>query len=243
MVIWIRRKLLLEAVLTLAVFCGMTAVLWQSPAAVPAAAESASVGERLVYVVDAGHGGEDGGAVAGDGTVESGLNLAIALSLNDILRFCGQETRMTRSGDDAVYSEGAATLRQKKVSDLKNRVELVNQTKNGVLVSIHQNALPASPAVHGAQVFYNTVPGSDELAAKIQEVLNGTVNAGNEKQCKKIPDSIYLMKNVTTPAVLIECGFLSNSEETAMLRNPEYQKKLAASIAGGVLAEREKETE
>lgn len=241
MVIWIRRRYLAEAALTLVLFCCMTAVLWQSMEAVPAAAGGLS-GGRSVYIVDAGHGGEDGGAVAGDGTVESGLNLDIALRVRDILRFCGQETRLTRSGEDAVYSEGAATLHEKKVSDLKNRVELVNQTGNAVLISIHQNALPTSPSVHGAQAFYNTASGADALAAAVQEALNASVNAGNEKQCKKIQDSIYLMKHVTAPAVLVECGFLSNSQETAMLRQPEYQKTLAAAITAGVLADREEET-
>ena len=240
MVVLIRRKHLLEAALTLAVFCGMTAILWQSREAVPAAAGGIFDG-RNVYIVDAGHGGEDGGAVAKDGTVESGLNLAIALRVQDVLRFCGEETQMTRSGEDAVYSEGAATLREKKVSDLKNRVKMVNQTKNAVLVSIHQNALPSSPLVHGAQVFYNTGSGANTLAAAVQEALNESVNIGNEKQCKKIQDSIYLMKNITAPAVLIECGFLSNSGETAMLRQPEYQRTLAVSIAAGVLADREEE--
>lgn len=241
MVIWIRRKHLLEAALTLAIFCGMTAILWHSREAVPASAGGLS-GAGNVYIVDAGHGGEDGGAVAKDGTVESGLNLGIALRVRDVLRFCGQETMLTRAGEDAVYSEGAFTLREKKVSDLKNRVELVNQTKNAVLVSIHQNSLPASPSVHGAQVFYNPVSGADTLAAAVQDALNTSVNAGNEKQCKQIQDSIYLMKHVTAPAVLIECGFLSNNEETSMLRQPEYQKTLAISVAAGVLAGREEET-
>lgn len=240
MVIWIRWKHVAEAALTLAIFCGMTAILWHSREAVPAAAGGLT-GPEPVYIVDAGHGGEDGGAVARDGTVESGLNLDIALRLRDVLRLCGRETMVTRSGEDAIYSEGAVTLREKKVSDLKNRVSLVNQTKGAVLVSIHQNSLPDSPSVHGAQVFYNPVSGADVLAAAVQEALNASVNAGNEKQCKQIQDSIYLMKHVTAPAVLIECGFLSNSEETAALRRPEYQKILAISIAAGILADREEE--
>lgn len=102
-----------------------------------------------MIVIDAGHGGEDGGAVAADGTVESGINLAIAQDLDALLRFLGCETRMTRTEDAAIYSDGARTLREKKASDLKNRVALVNETPNAVLLSIHQNSLPASRRVHG----------------------------------------------------------------------------------------------
>ena len=96
--------------------------------------------ETPVIVIDAGHGGEDGGAVAADGTVESGINLAIAQDLDALLRFLGCETRMTRTEDAAIYSDGARTLREKKASDLKNRVALVNETPNAVLLSIHQTA-------------------------------------------------------------------------------------------------------
>ena len=104
----------------------------------------------VTVIIDAGHGGEDGGAVAGDGTVESQLNLAIALRLEELLRFVGVQTEMTRREDVSIYSDGAETLRQKKVSDLKNRVELVNGTEHGLLLSIHQNSLPSSPRTHGA---------------------------------------------------------------------------------------------
>ena len=209
----------------------------------PEAAEAAAfLPETPVTVIlDAGHGGEDGGASTADGVLESGINLEIALRLRDLLAFAGVDTQMIRDTDTAVYSGDCRTISQKKVSDLKNRASMVNAVENGLLVSIHQNALPSSPLVHGAQVFYNTGSGANTLAAAVQEALNESVNIGNEKQCKKIQDSIYLMKNITAPAVLIECGFLSNSGETAMLRQPEYQRTLAVSIAAGVLADREEE--
>lgn len=187
-----------------------------------------------VWVLDAGHGGEDGGAVAADGTVESGINLDISLRLRALLLFLGGETRLIRDRDVSIYSPGASTLREKKVSDLHNRVDLVNETPNAVLVSIHQNCLPSSPRVRGAQVFYNTRDGGKALAAAVQSSLNSTVNSGNEKQEKAISDTIYLTKNVTAPAILIECGFLSNPAETAMLRQPEYQISLSAAIAAGI---------
>ena len=183
-----------------------------------------------MIVIDAGHGGEDGGAVAADGTVESGINLAIAQDLDALLRFLGCETRMTRTEDAAIYSDGARTLREKKASDLKNRVALVNETPNAVLLSIHQNSLPASRRVHGR------TEGSEALAESVQVALNAAVNPGNEKSRKVIDKSVYLMKNISCPAVLVECGFLSNAEEAARLCETDYQRKLAVTVAAGFLA-------
>lgn len=239
MVVLIRRRHLIGAMLFLCFLGGMSAILWQGSAArrasVQASAETVETG--TVYVVDPGHGGEDGGAVGSDGTVESGVNLGIALRLNDLLRFCGQTTRMTRREDVSIYSDGAVTLREKKVSDLKNRVALVNSVPGAVLVSIHQNKLPEAPRVRGAQVFYNTVEGAKEAAGQIQASLNGIVNTEKGKEPKQIPSTIYLMKNITAPGILIECGFLSNPEETASLLRPEYQTRLAAAIVSGLFGE------
>ena len=188
-----------------------------------------------VWIVDAGHGGEDGGAVGADGTKESELNLAIARRLDALLTFLGEETRMTRTSDVSIHSEGASTLREKKRSDLENRVKAVNDMQRAILVSIHQNSLPSSKRTHGAQVFYGKREGSAELANAVQLALNRTVNAGNEKTEKAIDSSIFLMKNVTAPAILIECGFLSNENETALLKSAEYQQRLAIVVASGLL--------
>ena len=199
--------------------------------------------ERPVYVLDAGHGGEDGGAVSASGVKESSINLAITNDLDRLFRFLGQSTVLTRSDDVSTHSDGAQTLRQKKASDLKNRVALVNATPDAVLVSIHQNSLPSVPSVHGAQVFYGAVAPSDVLAASVQAALNEGVNSGSEKHEKKIDPSIYLMKHVTCPAILVECGFLSNAAETEKLTEPDHQKKLAVIIAAGVLNADTEETE
>ena len=138
-------------------------------------------------------------------------------------------------GDAAIYDPGSATLREKKVSDLHNRVALVNELPGAVLLSIHQNSLPSSPSTRGAQVFWNRQEGAEELASSIQESLNGAVNAGHEKKAAQVPSSVYLMKEITAPGVLVECGFLSNAAETEQLKDPAYQTKLAAAIAAGVL--------
>ena len=232
LIVLLRKKILVLAALLLfgvLLLCG-TFVRGALPVFRPS-----GVPERSVIVIDAGHGGEDGGAVAADGTVESGINLAIAQDLDALLRFLGCETRMTRTEDAAIYSDGARTLREKKASDLKNRVALVNETPNAVLLSIHQNSLPSSPVTHGAQAFRNREPEAEALAQTMQDTLNTVVNTHRAKEPKQISDSIYLMNHVTAPAVLVECGFLSNEEETARLRQGAYQTKLAAAIAAGYL--------
>ena len=176
-----------------------------------------------------------GKTVAADGSKESDMNLAIARRLDALLVFLGEETRMTRTEDISIHDASASTLREKKRSDLENRVGLVNSTQGAILVSIHQNSLPSSKQTHGAQVFYGKKEGSAEVANAVQLALNQTVNAGNEKTEKAIDASIFLMKNVTAPAILIECGFLSNENETALLKSGEYQQRLAVVIASGLL--------
>lgn len=213
----------------------LAAVLWRGSAAYTSAFADAAFGEGPTVVVDAGHGGEDGGAVAADGTVESGLNLAIALRVRDLLTFAGVDTVMTRTEDAAIYDESASTLREKKVSDLKNRAALVNETPNALLLSIHQNSLPSSPATHGAQVFFNGAEGAAPLATSVQEALNQAVNTEKAKIPAAIGSSVYLMKNITAPGVLVECGFLTNAGEAAQLKSEAYQLRLAAAITAGML--------
>jgi N-acetylmuramoyl-L-alanine amidase len=217
----------------LSLFVGFALVVRQGEAvAVSQVVESV----QPVLIIDPGHGGEDGGAVAEDGTVESGVNLSIALKLEELARLTGYDTTMTRREDVSIHDSDASTLRQKKVSDLHNRVDLCNQVEGGVLVSIHQNSLPSSKKTQGAQVFYNGVDGSEALAQAIQESLNASVNGDHPKTAKRIDSSVYLMENTTCPAVLVECGFLSNAQETELLKDQDYQRRLAAAILAGVEA-------
>ena len=230
MIVILRRRYLAAAAAVL-LLAGAAAVLRPGR---PAAVNAAGAGCRTI-VLDAGHGGEDGGAVSPDGVVESDLNLAITRRLRDVLLFLGRDTVLTRTGGDAIYSPEAVTLREKKVSDLKNRVALINALPHAVLLSIHQNSMPQHPTVHGAQVFSNPQEPAAGLAQSIQQALNLTVNTGNEKTAKAIGNSVYLMKHITCPGVLVECGFLSNSNEAQLLRQPEQQKRLAAAIVAGYL--------
>ena len=221
MIVILRRRYLAAAAAVL-LLAGAAAVLRPGR---PAAVNAAGAGCRTI-VLDAGHGGEDGGAVSPDGVVESDLNLAITRRLRDVLLFLGR---------DAIYSPEAVTLREKKVSDLKNRVALINSQPEAVLISIHQNSMPDHPSVHGAQVFYNGAASGPRLGETVQAALNGAVNAGNGKNAKAIDSTIYLMKNVQCPAILVECGFLSNRTETGQLLTGGYQLKLAVCIAAGFL--------
>lgn len=183
-------------------------------------------------VIDAGHGGEDGGATGAAGSSESQINLEISLRLEQLLRFCGYETYLIRSTDTAVYTGDCHTITEKKVSDLKNRVEIVNQLQPAVLVSIHQNHF-SEEKYSGSQVFYAKTDTSRELAEQMQEALRNALDAKNHRQCKQA-DSVYLMEHITCPGVLVECGFLSNRQEEQRLQQPDYQKKLVCAITGAL---------
>ena len=185
-----------------------------------------------VVILDAGHGGEDGGAVSADGTPESGINLQITRQLADLMIFMGYDVELTREGEDAVYSPEATTLREKKVSDLKNRVALINGQENAFVISIHQNSLPGHPRVHGAKVFYNGVVPAQQAGMIVQAAMNQAVN-GEDRPVTPIDGSIYLMKESQHPAILVECGFMSNPEESKRLQDPTYQRRLAVAIAAG----------
>ena len=192
--------------------------------------ENASIKRGNCIVIDAGHGGEDGGATGVSGTSEAALNLEISLRVRDLLRLCGVQVSMIRETDTAVYSDGCCTIAEKKVSDIKNRTSMVNQTEQPLLLSIHQNFFTEGK-YHGAQVFYAKTPGSQQLAEQLQSNLALGLEPDNHRQCKK-SDGVYLMEHIDCTGVLVECGFLSNYEEEQRLLQPEYQKKLAAVIAG-----------
>lgn len=179
-------------------------------------------------VIDAGHGGEDGGATSCTGASESGINLDISLRVNDLLHLLGCKTLMIRTTDTAIYTQGT-TIAQKKVSDLKERVRIINTTQNAIFLSIHQNHFPDA-RYWGAQVFYSENAESEALATKLQQSFVASINRGSNRKTKKAT-GIYVMEHISCPAVLVECGFLSNYEEESKLRSPEYQKKLACVIA------------
>lgn len=223
------RKLLAMVVfyiLTVSIFLG-TAYLGSEVTS--AVAQRLPLKRSHTIVIDAGHGGEDGGAASSAGRPESAYNLEIALKVRDLFQLLGHRTKMIRIRDESVYATGS-TIAEKKASDLKERVRMVNATDNAVLVSIHQNMFSDS-RYHGAQVFYGPEGESKALAEKLQTSFCQTINPGSNRKIKKA-DGIYLMQHIQCTGVLVECGFLSNPEEEALLRTKEYQQKLSCVITG-----------
>lgn len=189
--------------------------------------ENAPVKGRSCVIIDAGHGGEDGGATSCTGILESKINLSIALRLEDLMHLLGYDTLMIRRTDRSVYTSGE-TIAARKVSDLKERVRIINETENAILVSIHQNYFSSSK-YHGSQVFYGNA-SSRVLAEKLQTAFVENLNPGSNRKCKPA-DGIYLMNHIRCTGVLIECGFLSNPQEEAKLNDANYQKLLCCTIA------------
>ena len=210
------------------VVAGSLALVLGGNQAVTVMVNSAPIPNRTTIVIDAGHGGIDGGATSCTGVLESQINLEITLKLNDLLQFLGYDTLMIRTTDTSVYTEGK-TIAAQKVSDLKQRVEIVNWQEDALLVSIHQNTFSDSQ-YSGAQVFYAKDDASKALAQKMQSAFIEILNPGSKRKCKP-SDGIYLMQNITKPGILIECGFLTNHQEEALLRNSTHQQKIATVIA------------
>lgn len=192
--------------------------------AVTVMTENAPVYGRTCIVIDAGHGGIDGGATSCTGVLESHINLQIAHRINDLFRFMGYETKMIRTTDTSIYTEGA-TIAAQKVSDLKNRARIVNDTENAILLSIHQNTFQ-DDRYSGAQVFYAPDEVSKTLAEHMQRSLIQVLDKDSKRRCKP-SDGIYLMQHIKRPGILVECGFLSNVAEDAKLNDPLFQKRLS----------------
>lgn len=214
--------------LTVIVFLGVAAAGSRTATTI---AQNNPVDREYCIVIDAGHGGIDGGATSCTGVLESTLNLQIALRLEALLQLLGMDTVMIRSTDTSVYTEGN-TIAAQKVSDLKERVRIVNETENAVLISIHQNTFDDA-RYGGAQVFYGGAEDSKALAESLQFALIQAVNPGSNRKCKK-SNGIYLMQNIQCTGVLVECGFISNPQEEAKLRSEDYQKKLSCVIAASL---------
>ena len=193
--------------------------------------QNMSIAREYTFVIDAGHGYPDGGATSCTGVLESTINLQIAKRLDDLLHFLGFDTRMVRTNEESVYTEGES-IGAKKVSDLKNRVQMVMETENAVLVSIHQNTFPDS-RYGGPQVLYASNEESRELGSRLQNALKNAVDPPSRRTAKKA-SGVYLMEHVDCVGVLVECGFISNPEDEAKLLNAAYQNQLCCVIAASL---------
>lgn len=193
---------------------------------------AANMEDSYVVVVDSGHGGRDSGKVSDSGILEKDVNLQIALLLKEELSKQGIQVIMTRESDVGLYEE---TDSNKKSSDMKARIELIESAGCDIAVSIHQNSY-SDPEVKGAQCFYYTdSKEGKKLAEIIQSRLVNEVDPANHRLAKG-NDSYYLLKKSSVPMVIVECGFLSNPQETALLSTSEYQQLLAENIAKAVVS-------
>lgn len=187
-----------------------------------------------VIIIDAGHGGEDGGAVGVDGTYEKDINLQIALKVNEILSIFGYKTHLIRTTDTAIHTTGN-TIRERKVSDIRNRADTMNLYENCIYLSIHQNKY-SDGRIWGTQTFYSAnCDESREIAQLIQNAVKSQLQPNNKRQIKKSGTDIYVLYNATKPAVMVECGFVSNQNELNQLKDNAYQKNMALSIATGII--------
>lgn len=234
MVLFLRKRWIFSCLALILLAVTLVSMLRVPDAIGVSAPQAIPINTAPVFVLDAGHGGADGGAVSTSGVYESDINLDVALRLRDVFVLLGCDVVMTRDDEASLADDATASLRQQKVSDTQNRVRLINSVEQGCLISIHQNSLPGHPSVHGAQVFYSATDGSGELAEEVQQALNSVINVDNSKNIKPISSDVYLMNHVTCPAVLVECGFLSNSTETERLQDPGYQTLLAVTIGCSV---------
>ena len=180
-------------------------------------------------VIDAGHGGEDGGTQSAAGLFEKDANLAVAMALRELLEANGIPTVMTRTEDKLLYDRGVDFKGRKKVLDLAARRIIAEETENCLFISIHMNAFP-QPQYHGIQVWYGSgSPLSREIAGSVQ-TLCSSWQAGNHRKIKAAGSNIYLLDKLECPAVLVECGFLSNPDEATRLADEAYRRDVAFSI-------------
>lgn len=222
-----RKKAAIIGTYILVIAC-FIAVTYGASIATTTVSQLIPLEREATIVIDPGHGGIDGGATSVSGMLESQYNLDISLRLEDLFHLLGFQTKMIRRTDISVHTSGE-TIAAKKVSDLRQRVRLVNETEDAVLLSVHQNTFSDSK-YSGAQVFYGPKGESRELAEALQEEFRRTVNPGSQRQIKKA-EGVYLMQHINTTGVLVECGFLSNPEEDALLKTPEYQRKICCILA------------
>jgi N-acetylmuramoyl-L-alanine amidase len=191
-------------------------------------------GKTKKIVLDAGHGGIDGGCIGTSGVLEKDINLAIAKDLQAMLLAAGYEVIMTREADVSIHDSGLATIREQKKSDMANRKEIIDANKDAIFVSIHQNKY-TRPEQSGAQIFYTTKNAANSALAEEMQERFREIQPNNTRESKLFESDLYLFKSTEQPAVLIECGFLSNDEDEANLSAAEYQKKVAAIVFKGIV--------
>ncbi|MBR4363278.1 MAG: N-acetylmuramoyl-L-alanine amidase [Ruminococcus sp.] len=190
--------------------------------------------ELPVIILDAGHGGFDGGCVSAEGVPEKGINLSILLRLRDMLELSGYDVEVTRDSDISIHDSGVEGLSNQKSSDMDNRLALFNKYDNAVCVSIHQNQF-TDPVYSGAQMFYsNSDSRSEQLARSLQSSFTELLQPDNKREIKLCGKELFLCYYSDNPTVMAECGFLSNPAEASLLNTEEYQEKVALTLFYGI---------
>ncbi|MEG0770334.1 MAG: N-acetylmuramoyl-L-alanine amidase [Clostridia bacterium] len=182
------------------------------------------------FIIDAGHGGEDPGTSDKKGNCEKNLNLDVSLKVGALLSINGYDVTYTRTEDKSVDTGEKFNKRQ----DILNRIDIVNSSPNGILLSFHMNFFPESK-YYGAQVFYNNYEMAKNLALDIQNEIYDKIDNSNTRQIKKVPNTVFLFSKSNKPSVLIECGFLSNSIEAEKLSQDSYRTELALAIFNAII--------
>ena len=186
-------------------------------------------------IIDAGHGGFDGGASAADGTVEKDINLSIAQKVATMLKINGYNVIMTRTKDTGTEDNESDAIAKRKKSDLNNRLQIMKNNPDAIYVSIHLNKFTTS-AANGAQVFYTkNYKEASVLANHVQTNIVKLLQPDNTRVVKQGTDSTFLLKNAAVPAIIVECGFLSNKAELEKLKSDDYQSQMAFAICGGII--------
>ena len=197
---------------------------------------NAFAGNKPAIIIDAGHGGEDGGSTGGDGTLEKELNLQVAKKLRDFAIVMGYDVIMVREEDISIHDEEAKNTRQRKRTDLINRVAVCEQNPSAKYIGIHMNKF-TQIKYSGAQVFYSVKnPQSQALAQSIQTSIRNLIQKDNDRVIKRATEDIYILYNTENMAVTVECGFLSNPDELKRLKTEQYQSELAFAIMSGICA-------
>lgn len=206
-----------------------------SIASITASAPNEHLEGLPTIVIDAGHGGYDGGAVGVDNIVEKDINLSIAKKLYDMMQINGFDVVLTRDCDESLHDDDRVSNRKKKTSDIRKRLAIAKSYDRAILLSIHQNKF-IGPRYFGAQVFYGPKNQESERFGKIMQTrFVNMLQSENTRLSKKCGDSVYLIYNAPMPALLIECGFLSNPKEAHLLNTDEYQQKVAFTIFCGTM--------
>ncbi len=189
---------------------------------------------RPTVIVDPGHGGVDGGAVGISGVVEKDVNLTISMRFGQLLTFLGYEVVMTREDDRSIHSEDAKTIRQMKASDLCNRLAISKQYPDARYISIHQNNFD-DPSQNGMCFYYSpNNPQSKVLAETMHQILLDTLQRDNRRKPKQAASNLFILYHTENPAVLVECGFLSNREEEQRLKDSTYQNQICILLTSAL---------